>query len=863
MNTRVAVNAYEDEISKLIAQMTVAEKLDQLDEDIKGIDFEKIPEPDRSYCKEHLFSRNSDARTNNIIERYALEHTRLKIPFLIHEEGLHGLYRADSTIFPQQMTLGSTFEPELARKMGEGIASEGRTKGIQEVWAPVLDLARDPRWGRTEETFGEDTYLSSKMGAAVVRGMQGDDKSCLKDNFHVLSELKHFTAYGNPIGGLNCAPTTMGRHDSFAYCMPVFEEAIKKAGAFNVMASYNSIDGVPVIADKNLLTEMLRDEWGMPGLVRSDMLAIAMQHTAHYTCATQNEALRNAVKAGVDVQLYDYSHEEYRRLMNALLQDGEITMEDLDKSVARVLRCKFALGLFENPFVDETLEAKTVHCQKHKDTALEIARKGAVLLKNQDNILPLSKDIKKIALLGPNATQAVMGDYHVEPSFKPVTLADGLRALLPQTEVLIEKGCNIMQTGIHPIESWWMKADPRPDHGINEGDSGFTGEYFNGEDFSGVPVLTRIDSSINFNWIMQKPDEAIDSSKFCVRWSGRICLDTSFSGRLGLSTSDSMRLYLDDKLIVDGWGKNDANVMVPCELKRGQEYAIKIEFRNDARAPRVIFGYDLGEENFEKAVSLAKQADIAIVALGESNETSGENFDRTTLELPGSQLDFLKAIYMSGTPVVLVLNTGRPVSCVWEQENIQAILQAGFNGELGGQAVAEILFGDVNPSGRLSMSYPKSIGQIPCHYSRKPAGGRKYVEMDWNPLYPFGFGLSYTEFAYSDLVLSSNEIAPDGELTVSFTLKNVGTRQGEEVAQLYIRDCFTSMVRPTLELKGFQKVSLMPNESVKLSFKLGFSELKMLNGDYNWVVEPGEFKVMVGRNSSELLLNDKFFVTSL
>lgn len=860
MKTRVSLTAYEDEIAKLIAQMTVAEKLDQLDEDIMGIDFDKIPEPDRSYCKEHMQTRNGDARTNNIIERYALEHTRLKIPFLIHEEGLHGLYRADSTIFPQQMTLGSTFDPSLARRMGEGIAVESRTKGIQEIWAPVLDLARDPRWGRTEETFGEDTYLSSKMGAAVVNGMQGDDSACLKDNYHVLSELKHFTAYGNPIGGLNCAPTTMGRHDSFAYCLPVFEEVITKSGAFNVMASYNSIDGVPVIADKNLLTEMLRDEWGMPGLVRSDMLAIAMQHTAHYTCATQNEALKNAVKAGVDVQLFDYSHEEYRRLMNELLNNGEITMEDLDKSVARVLRCKFALGLFENPFVDESLEEKNVHCQKHKDTALEIARRGAVLLKNQDNILPLSKSIKKIALLGPNVNQAVMGDYHVEPSFKTVTLEDGLRALLPQTELLIEKGCNIMQTGIHPIQGWWVKASPRPNHGINEGDSGFTGEYFNGEDFSGSPIVTRIDSSINFNWIMQKPDEAIDSSKFCVRWSGRIVLDTSFSGRLGLSTSDSMRLYLDDKLIIDGWGANDANVMIPCELKRGQEYAVKIEFRNDARAPRVIFGYDNGADNIERAISFAKEADVAIVALGESNETSGENFDRTTLDLPGGQLDFLKAIHASGTPVILVLNTGRPVSCVWEQENIPAILQAGFNGELGGQAVAEILFGDVNPSGRLTMSYPKTVGQIPCHYSRKPAGGQKYVEMDWNPLYPFGFGLSYTEFAYSDLVLSSKEIATDEELTVNLMVKNIGTRQGEEVVQLYIRDSFTSMVRPLLELKGFQKISLKPDESMKLSFKLGFAELKMLNSAYNWVVEPGEFKVMVGKNSSELLLKDTFYV---
>lgn len=861
MKNRVTIDAYKKEIDLLISQMTIDEKLDQLDEDFSVVDWDKVEEPDRSYCRERLASRTADARAHNILQKYAVEHTRLKIPFLIHEEGLHGLYRPDTTIFPQQMTLGCTFDPTLAKRMGEGIAAESRAKGIHEVWAPVLDLARDPRWGRTEETYGEDTYLSSKIGAAVVEGMQGGDSADLKGDSHILSELKHFAAYGVPTGGLNCAPTAIGRHEAFAYCLPVFEEAVKKSGAFNAMASYNSIDGKPVIADHELLTEVLRESWGMPGLVRADMTAINMQKTAHHTAATSEEAMKNSVKAGVDVQLYDYSHDEYRRILKDLLEANEITMADIDLSVERVLRCKFAVGLFESPFTDESLESVRIRCEKHRESALEIARKGAVLLKNESSLLPLKKGYKKIALLGPNAERAVLGDYHVEPTAPPVTLADGLRAVLGnQTELLVEKGCNIMGCSIRPVERWWVKASPRPDFEIREGDYGFTGEYFNGEDFNSEPVLTRVDAQINFNWIMQKPDDVVDSRRFCVRWTGRFEVESTFTGRLGLSSPDSMRLYINDELLIDGWEEKDANQMVPYTLERGKSYDLRVEFRNDARAARVIFGLDYGEETIEKAVALAKEAEVAIVALGDSAETSGENFDRTTLDLPGGQLDFLKAIYETGTPVVLVIYTGRPVSCLWESEHIPAILQAGFNGEQGGLAVAELLTGAVSPSGRLSMSYPRTVGQIPCHYARKPAGGLKYVEMDWKPLYSFGHGLTYTHFTYSDLTLSAKEIPQDGEITVSFKVTNDGDCYGEEVAQLYINDRFTSVVTPLLELKGFERVPLKAGESKAVSFKLGFHELRLLNADYKWVVEPGEFEVMAGKSAEDIILKDSFFV---
>lgn len=847
----------EERIKDLLSRMTVDEKLDQIDQDYSKIDWDKIDESVRKGGIRALFG--GGAKAHNELQRYAKEHTRLGIPYFFHAEALHGLMRKDATIFPQQITLASAFEPELAYDMGRAIAVESRAKNIHEVFAPVLDLARDPRWGRTEETYGEDVYLSTKLGTAVVKGLQGEG---LATDHTVASELKHYTGYGNPIGGLNCAPTTMGRHDTFSYAMPVFEEAFVEGKATDTMCSYNSIDGFPVVADHEILTEYLRGKYGMPGFVRADMTAIIMQHTAHHSAATPKEALQKAVKAGVDVQFADYSHEEYRRLMKELLEEGGITMEDLDQSVARMLRVKFMLGLFENPYIDPELEAKVVHCEAHQNKALEIAQKTAVLLKNENNLLPLSKNIKKVAVLGPNADVPVMGDYCIEPDFEPVTLLDGIKSVVsPETEILYDKGCNILGTEIKPIERWWVNAKPRPEAGIRDIDYGWTAEYFNGADFSTEPVLTRLDKEVNFNWIYHKPDEAVDSKQFCVRWTGWMHSPKNFHGRIGLSSFDSMRLWIDGELLIDGWGEDkEASQMVPFYFESGRRYDVRIEFRNDARGVRVIFGYDHGEETIDKAIALAKEADVAIVALGDSTETSGENFDRTTLDLPGKQLDFLKAIHATGTPVVLVINTGRPVSCVWENENIPAILQAGFNGEKGGLAAAQVLFGDVNPSGHLTMSYPRTVGQVPCHYARKPAGGRKYVEMDWNPLYAFGYGLSYTTFAFSNLKLSTDVIPADGELEVSLDVTNTGDRAGATVAQIYVDDHYTSVVRPIYELKGFKRVELEPGETKTVKFTLGFKELRLLDKDYNWVVEPGTFTVMAGPDAGDLPLHADFEV---
>lgn len=856
----------EQRIQDLVKRMTMEEKVRQIDQyagdeffqkqpgcELVSIDWEKAKQTIGDAGIGSVQSRNSSAQVNNALQRYAIENTRLGIPLLFSEEALHSFFQRGATTYPQQITLASTFSPELGYRMGRGIATEARSVGIHETFSPVMDLARDPRYGRTEETFGEDTHLSAKMAEAVVKGLQGDGLNCPDT---VAAEPKHYVGYGNPVGGLNCAPSTMGRHDVFAYCLPVFEAAFVEGKATNTMCSYNSIDGIPVSMDHELLTDVLRGQFGMPGFVRADMTAVSRLHTDHFVAQTPEEAMKLGLEAGVDMQLYDFPHEEYQNGIRRQVEAGIIPMEVLDEAVSRVLRVKFQLGLFDNPYTDEGLTSQVMRCKRHQDDALEIARKGICLLKNQNNLLPLSKSLKKIAVIGPNADHAVLGDYLNDPyPENSISVLEGIRRQVSsETEVLFAKGCSILGEEVKPVPLRWLFSE--------DGKNGLTGRYYNGGSIDGEPVVTRVDRGIQFNWIYSKPHQDVDTRQFCVLWTGTMRPDYSFEGCIGLSSLDSMRLYIDGALVVDGWEGKSANQIIPFSFVKDQSYEIRIEYRNDARGARVLFGFNEGPEHPEEAVALAKQADVAIVCVGDSEETSGENFDRTDLNLPGKQLDLVKAVWKTGTPVVLVLQNGRPLSITWEQDHVDAILEAWFPGEKGGQAVAEILFGDVNPSGHLPMAFPRSVGQIPCHHSRLPGGGVRYVEMDWLPLYPFGFGLSYTEFSLKNLRLSSKKIHPGDTVEVIFDVTNTGNRDGEAVPQVYVHDRFSSVVRPIKELQGFQRIFLKKGETKTVSIPLGVKEMRTLTSDFRWVVEPGDFDVMVGTNSENILLSDSFSVTS-
>ncbi len=854
----------EERILDLISRMTLEEKVRQLDiySGAEVLTDSKMPAIFDGDKYKELYGelgigclqiRYSSAKLNNQIQEYNIKNTRLGIPVLFSEETLHGLVWPEATIFPQQIALAGTFEPDLAYKQGRAIASEVRSLGVHEGWSPVLDLARDPRWGRVEEGYGEDTYLGAKFAYKMVEGLQGND---LTRNNSIVSEPKHFSGYGAPSGGLNCGPAMFGRRDHVNYCLPIFEAAFN-AGALNTMCSYNTIDGVAVAGDKELLTDVLRNELGMKGFVRSDMTAIRMLHTCHYAAKSDREAIKMGIEAGVDMQLYDYPHEEYQNTLIDLVNTGEITEEVINISCSRVLRVKFMLGLFENPFTDETLSERVVNCREHKEIALEVAEKSICLLKNQNNILPLKKSIKNIAVIGPSAAVCRFGGYSSASSVeRGITLLDGIKSLVSKdTKVVYNSGCNILDTDIKPIPQNWLRDA--------DGKSGLTGEYFNNLDFSGEPVCTRVDRMINFNFIYSKPAAGVNADKFAVRWSGTLLTDCSFKGCIGLSTMDSMRLWIDNNLVVDGWEGLNANQMIDFDFVQGKEYQIRIEYKNDQRGARVIFGYNNGRLNMDEAIRIAQNADVAIVAVGDSEETCGENFDRADLGLPGKQLDLVKAIHATGTPVVLVLQNGRPMSITWENDNIPAIIEAWHIGEQGGMAISKVIFGDVNPAGRLPMSFPKSVGQIPVHYNRCPFSATKYVEMDWLPLYPFGYGLSYTNFEYSNIRLSKAEININETVDVMFDVTNAGDCHGEEVAQLYIHDEYSSVLRPYKELAGFKRIYLEKGERKTVILTLGYEQLRVLNKEFKWVVEEGKFEVMVGNNSANILLTGEFNVLSL
>lgn len=848
----------EERLDDLLPRMTTEEKIMQTDQYFSGdfttqdengkviaMDMQRFAELMHGNSVGSVQLRGMTAAQANTVQRYAVENTRLGIPFLFSEEALHGLFTNNATSFPQQIGLAATFDPALGREMGHAIASETRACGIHETYSPVMDLIRDPRYGRSEESYGEDTHLCAEFARETVRGMQGKS---LKDPDAVAAEPKHYVGYGNPVGGLNCAPSTMGRHDVFSDCLPVFEAAFVDGKACDAMCSYNSIDSIPVSMDHEILTDVLRGQYGMPGFVRSDMTAVSRLYDWHFIAESPEEAIRLGLEAGVDLQLYDFPHDVWQNAIAHLIEEGKMKMSVLDTACRRVLRMKFLLGLFENPYTDENRAESVLRCPEHLAVAEKIAEKSIVLLKN-DGLLPLKKDLRRVAVIGPAADTVSYGDYtEYRGREGAVTVLDGIRAAVsPETEVVYARGCNFLGQALHPFNPGMLRDE--------DGGFGLTGRYYNGPVPEGTPVQVRSDRTINFNWIFSLPNPELDANCFSVAWTGSVIMPHTMDGCIGLSTQDSMRLYVDDELLIDGWGKDkSADQALDFHFEAGRAYKIRIEFVNDGRGARVIFGYSAGRENFSAAVEAARKADVAILCMGDNEETSGENFDRTDLNLPGRQLELVQAVYATGTPVVLVLQSGRPVTANWENDHLPAILEAWFPGEQGGTAIARTLFGDAIPGGRLPITFPRSVGQIPCHYSRRPGGGKKYVEMDWMPLYPFGYGLTYTTFAYHDLKPDRAKIAPDESVTVSFTVENTGDFTGDAVPQLYVRDLFSSVVKPERQLAAFTRVTLAPGEKRCITLTVGPRQLRTLGADYVWRVEPGQFELQLGDNAENILL---------
>lgn len=839
----------EDRVKDLLSRMSLEEKARQMDM-YRGELFKE---------KEDFSKSKSDAKIGNLgigaihdlyprsakmindLQSEVMKNNKWGIPALIMCEMLHGYLDDGSTAFPMNIGLGATWDTNVMDKVGKVIAMEARAHGVHFGLGPNLDLGREPRWGRVAETFGEDAYLNSEIGLAMIKGMQGDD---LRSDRTIISEPKHFAVHGIPQAGGNSSPILVGERSAREDHLPSFEKAFRKGGALGTMCAYSELDGIPCAANHWLLTDVLRKEWGFKGIVVSDLGAIKYLQVTHYVTDSPKESIREAVAAGVDMQFYDFTNEFWQKTIIELVGEKKLTMEQIDRAAGGVLRLKFLLGLFENPYTDKNLIKERFHTKENQDVALEAGRKSIILLKNDNNILPLSKDIKTVAVIGPNADASRLGGYAVKNKVG-TTVLEGIKQVAgAKTNVLYEEGVPLIVKG-QIIPSKFLFT---PDGSQN----GLKGEYFNNRNVEGNPVLTRIDNQLEFDWPWS-PGDGVTDDDFSIRWTGYIQSEKSFDGWLGLSSDDGIRMWVDDQLVIDNWTKGATSmVTTPKNIEAGKKYKVRIEMWEGGWGARAHLRWNLEKVNFQPAIDIAKKADVAIVVLGESNELVEENRDVASLDLHGMQQELIEAIQKTGTPVVCVLLNGRPLSTNWISENIPALVEAWFPGEAGGRAVADVLFGDYNPGGRLPITVPKSVGQLPIYYNQKPSAIHRYVSESENPLYTFGYGLSYTKFEYSNFAINTKQIKTDGELKVSVDVKNIGNYDGDEVVQLYIDDKYSSVTTPKKTLKGFKRLFIKKGETQHVEFTLTADELSLWNREMKRVVEPGDFEVMVGGNSTDL-----------
>lgn len=739
----------EERVKDLLGRMTLEEKIAQLEGAWENRGFPQnqsrifidekgafLPDRAAASLKNGLgeMSRASEpsedrapramAEFTNTLQKWMKENTHLGIPVLIHEECLHGHVAPKGTSFPAAIALASTWDEALVHDVFTSVASEVRARGAHQCLAPVLDLARDPRWGRTEETYGEDPYLVSHIGVAAIRGFQGNGPGV--DKAHVLATAKHFAVHGQPEGGTNVAPGNYSERVVREYFLKPFEAAVKEAHVDTVMASYNEIDGIPSHSNKHLLDDILRHEWGFPGLIVSDYFGITELRTTHHVVGTNEAAAKLALDSGVDIELP--FPDAYPSLIDQVKQ-GKVTEAEVNRSVALILRAKFATGLFDDPYVDPSYAEKITNSPEHQQLSLRAAHEAIILLKNQGNLLPLDKSkYKHIAVIGPNAAEVHLGGYSGKPG-RGISVLQGIKEKVGSgSEVLYSEGCKITET----LPDW-----------------------------------------------------------------------------------DADKVVLGDPA--------------------------------------------LNAKRIEEAAKVAAKADLVILVLGGNEQTSREAWaknhlgDRDNLDLLGDQDQLVKEILATGKPTVVFLLHGRPNSINYIAEHVPAVLDGWYLGQEGGTAVADVLFGQYNPGGKLPITVPRSVGQLPDYYYQKPSAKRGFLGSTTEPLFPFGWGLSYTTFKYSNLRVANSSISPDAQTKVTVDVTNTGAARGDEVAQLYIHQQVSSVTRPVKELRGFRRVTLNPGETKQIEFTLGPQELSFLNREMQRVVEPGTFDVMVGGNSVELI----------
>jgi beta-glucosidase len=837
-----------ERVNDLLSRMTPEEKVAQLQCETAD------PEVKHSIGKNgigglgvfvrHLLPGPAAAKTNRA-QQLAKDSSRLGIPIMIHDEALHGLVGGGATSFPQAIGLASTWDPELMEKIATVIADETKSRGIRQVLSPVVNVVRDVRWGRTQETYGEDPFLSARMGVAYCKPLELAG---------IVTTPKHFIDNVGE-GGRDSYPIAENERKLREVDFVPFEACLHEANASSIMASYNSYDGLPCSSNPWLLTDILRKEWGFKGYVVSDYGSIGGIMDLHHTAGTQKETARQAIQAGMDVELpgvYIYG----KPLLEAV-KEKLVKPRVLDDAVRRVLTAKFRIGLFENPFVDTLAAVKLNDTPDHRHLALEAAREAMVLLKNDNGILPFKKNFKSVAVIGPNADAIRLGDYSGS-GVNVVTVLEGIKkAVPPSTTVNYAKGCELGSISLPPIPAKYLLP---PDADANT--HGLKGEYFNNMSLSGNPALVKVDSTINFQWEERPPAPQIHPDTFSIRWTGRLIPPRSGNYRLSVSSDDGVRLYIDGKLLVDRWvDRGETADFLTMQLDSARQYDIRIEYYENTGGAAASFGWDYAEgidREFQNALDAAKNSDAIVFVAGIIED---EGRDRADLNLSDGQEKIIKAIAQLNKPFAVVLMTGSAVTMNNWIGDVPAILQSWYAGEEGGNAVAEVLFGTYSPGGKLPITFPLSIGQVPLYYSHKPTGrGDDYATMPGRPLFPFGHGLSYTSFEYSGLKITPEKTTGEDAVTITVDVKNSGMLKGDEVVQLYTHVPVASVARPLKELKGFKRIALDPGEKKTITFTLDRKSLEFLNYSMKPVLEPGTIEVMVGASSADIKQNGKFTI---
>lgn len=824
-------------------------------------------------------ARAHAARVDSI-QRWFIARTRLGIPILPFDEALHGLMREGATVFPQAIGLAATWDSALVGRVHLAAARETRSRGIRMVLSPVVNLATDVRWGRVEETYGEDVHLTSVMGRQHVRAFEG---------LGIITTPKHFVMNVGD-GGRDSYPIDVSRRALEERHFVPFRSLLQGAGARAVMTAYNSVDGSPATQSAFLMNEVLKGAWRFPGFIISDAAATGGATVLHRTEASTATATQHAFRSGLDV-VFQSTWPQHRPYWRAFEQ-GLVPDSIIDASVRRVLRQKFALGLFDDARIFPDSAAYWAGHPEHRALARESARASLVLLRNAPRArqgpaapsggastaidttvprtLPFAQGTASVAVIGADADSVRLGGYS-GPGIAPVSVLEAIRARVgPRGRVRFARGPGRLAPTHRVVPAGqleWTGGDAVA--------RGLRGEYWPNNAFAGAPLLTRVDETVDFGWTLGSPGPGIPYDWYSVRWTGTLIVPADGVTRLGVEGNDGYRLWLDGRLVVDAWEKRSYGArLAEVRLAPGSRHAIRLDYFESTGNARVKLVWDAGvardhADRIAEAVAAARASEAAVVVVGIEE---GEFRDRASLALPGHQEALIRAVAATGVPTTVVIIGGSAVTMSRWLDEVGAVLMAWYPGEEGGPAIASVLFGDADPSGRLPITFPVAEGQLPLTYDHKPTGrGDDYVDLTGQPLFPFGHGLTYTRFVYEELRVevergragpaddvTSDPARADVRVRVRARIRNAGARAGHEVVQLYLRDVLTSVAQPLIALKGFTRVALEPGESRDVEFVLTDEHLRLLDERMRWVVEPGLFRVMVGASSKDIRLRGEF-----